>query len=65
MGFTAGGILAGSIAAAWQSTIGYVATGSVFSCLQSIATGSIFAAAPPIGLVVLVGGISYYYFTGD
>ena len=39
-GFGLGGIVAGSIAASWQSAIGAVTTGSVFATLQSLgATG--------------------------
>lgn len=40
LGFTAGGIAAGSAAAGWQSSIGAVAAGSLFAVLQSLgATG--------------------------
>lgn len=40
LGFGAGGIAAGSTAAAWQSSIGSVAAGSLFATLQSLgATG--------------------------
>lgn len=40
LGFGAGGIVAGSTAAAWQSSIGAVAAGSLFATLQSLgATG--------------------------
>ncbi|KNC54280.1 uncharacterized protein AMSG_10080, partial [Thecamonas trahens ATCC 50062] len=36
-GFTTGGIAAGSLASAWQASMGNVAAGSVFSSLQSAA----------------------------
>ena len=36
IGFGQGGVVAGSLAAAWQSSIGSVATGSLFALLQSI-----------------------------
>lgn len=40
LGFGAGGIVAGSTAAAWQSSMGAVAAGSLFATLQSLgATG--------------------------
>lgn len=40
LGFGLGGIIAGSAAAAWQSSIGAVAAGSLFAVLQSLgATG--------------------------
>ena len=40
IGFAAGGVAAGSYAAAWQSVIGNVAAGSLFAILQSLgATG--------------------------
>lgn len=40
IGFGLGGIAAGSFAAAWQSSIGAVAAGSLFAVLQSLgATG--------------------------
>lgn len=49
LGFTTGGIAAGSAAAAWQSSVGAVAAGSLFAVLQSLgATG--------IG-ILLFGGI--------
>ncbi|KAI5792592.1 hypothetical protein DFH27DRAFT_193058 [Peziza echinospora] len=41
-GFTSGGVLAGSAAAAWQAAIGNVVAGSLFAFLQSVtATGVI------------------------
>ncbi|EJD43196.1 hypothetical protein AURDEDRAFT_185646 [Auricularia subglabra TFB-10046 SS5] len=36
VGFGAGGVAAGSLAALWQSTIGNVAAGSLFAILQSV-----------------------------
>lgn len=45
IGFGPGGVVAGSLAAAWQSSIGSVATGSLFALLQSIgASGGSTAA---------------------
>ncbi|KAG0149922.1 hypothetical protein CROQUDRAFT_130915 [Cronartium quercuum f. sp. fusiforme G11] len=41
MGWSASGVVAGSTAAAWQSSIGAVASGSLFASLQSLgATGA-------------------------
>ncbi|XP_067944211.1 interferon alpha-inducible protein 27-like protein 2A isoform X2 [Watersipora subatra] len=45
VGFTAGGVAAGSIAAAIQSVIGNVAAGSVFAALQSAGAVGIAGAA--------------------
>ena len=45
LGFTAVGVEAASVAAAWQSSIGNVAAGSLFAWLQaSAATGSLRSA---------------------
>lgn len=42
IGFGSAGIIAGSLAATWQSTVygGFVAAGSLFSVLQSIGASS-------------------------
>ena len=46
VGFGTGGIAAGSLAAAWQATIGNVAAGSAFATLQSLgATGTLATGA--------------------
>lgn len=46
VGFGTGGIVAGSLAAAWQATIGNVAAGSAFATLQSLgATGTLATGA--------------------
>lgn len=59
-GFGTSGIVAGSLAAAWQSTMGgIVAAGSAFSTFQSIgATGGLIFG--PLGVVVglTAGGIA-------
>ncbi|XP_031637074.1 uncharacterized protein LOC116349670 [Contarinia nasturtii] len=41
LGFTAGGVAAGSFAASWQSVIGSVAAGSLFATLQSLGATSL------------------------
>ncbi|KAK7545633.1 hypothetical protein IWX49DRAFT_640369 [Phyllosticta citricarpa] len=50
LGFTAAGPAAGSIAAAWQASIGPVAARGFFATLQSAATGGY--GAPVVGGVV-------------
>ena len=56
VGFTATGVAAGSIAAAWQSSIGNVAAGSLFAWMQSTAASGAAWAVPwamgAAGLVV-------------
>jgi len=61
LGFTAVGIQAGSLAAAWMSSIGNVASGSLFAALQSAGViGFSVSATVGIGLVgVAVGGVGY------
>lgn len=50
VGFTAGGVAMGSLAAACQSTIGNVVAGSAFAALQSIgATGSATLIGSAVG----------------
>ena len=67
VGFGPGGVVAGSLAAAWQSIIGNVAPGSLFALLQSIGAsgsstttgGSLFALLPSIGVIggsIVTGG---------
>lgn len=67
IGFSPAGVVAGSPAAAWQSSIGNVAPGSLFALLQSIgasgsstaAGGSLFALLPSIGVIggpIVTGG---------
>ncbi|KAG8916298.1 hypothetical protein FRC03_002536 [Tulasnella sp. 419] len=51
IGFTPAGIAAGSVAAAWHSSIGIVAAGSLFASLQSVT----MTAATYIGLGVSAG----------
>eukprot|EP00483_Globobulimina_turgida_P003163 UN03168 len=53
IGFTAGGVATGSIAASIQSSIGTVAAGSVFATLQSVGAVGISA-----GTQAIIGGIS-------
>ena len=62
-GFSTAGIAGGSIAAAWQSSIGAVAAGSTFATLQSLGAAGIIATVG-IGaslalLPIAAGGIAY------
>ena len=61
LGFGALGPALGSFAAAWQSSIGSVATGSLFAFLQSAGMGGaaagLFAALGIAGAVGLVGPV--------
>jgi Interferon-induced 6-16 family len=47
-GFGAGGVVAGSVAAAWQATIGSVAACSLFAWLQAVGATSVVAAGGAI-----------------
>lgn len=61
IGFSATGPVLGSVAAGWQATIGSVASGSVFSFLQSAAMGGaamgLFTGIGVLGAVIAVGGV--------
>lgn len=48
LGFTASGIAAGSAAAAYQSIVGNVAAGSIFSVLQSTGAAGIGAVGKAV-----------------
>jgi hypothetical protein len=65
-GFTSAGIAGGSLAAAWQSSIGNVAAGSAFATLQSLgATGTIAAVgsvALGVTVPIVIAGGAYYYW---
>ena len=61
VGFSSGGVVAGSIAAGVQSSIGNVAAGSMFATLQSIgaigglplvAKGAVTAGAAVVGAIL-------------
>ena len=63
-GFTSTGVVAGSTAAAIQSTIGSVAAGSWFATMQSLAATTIIGTAAPlvlagVGAAALVGTGAY------
>ncbi|KAF3181091.1 hypothetical protein TWF106_010830 [Orbilia oligospora] len=55
IGFSATGPVAGSYAAAWQSSIGVVQAGSTFAALQSAAmTGGVSVAGGAVGAVASI-----------
>jgi Interferon-induced 6-16 family len=47
-GFSAGGVVAGSAAAAWQATVGNVVAGSLFAWLQAAGATSAVAASAAV-----------------
>ena len=57
VGFNAAGPVAGSIAAAWQASMGTVAAGSFFAFLQSAAMGGA-AMGMITGVGAVVGGVT-------
>ena len=48
LGFTPSGVAAGSLAAAWQASIGNVPAGSIFAMLQSIGAAGIKATGATV-----------------
>jgi hypothetical protein len=59
-GFTAEGVAAGSVAAAWQASIGNVAAVSTFASLQSFGATAVMAPAAGAGLMVTgILGVGY------
>lgn len=64
IGFTSGGVAAGSAAAGIQAGIGNVVVGSAFAGLQSLgATGVLLTVGLPVAIGVgFVGGIGYYFY---
>lgn len=55
VGFGAGGVVAGSVAAAWQATIGNVVAGSLFATLQSV--GVLGLSGGAVAAVGVGGGV--------
>eukprot|EP01024_Parvocaulis_polyphysoides_P003306 TRINITY_DN1090_c0_g2_i2.p4 TRINITY_DN1090_c0_g2~~TRINITY_DN1090_c0_g2_i2.p4 ORF type:complete len:158 (-),score=27.55 TRINITY_DN1090_c0_g2_i2:563-1036(-) len=60
-GFSKSGVLAGSMAAAWQAHIGNVVAGSTFATLQSVGAMGVMGYALPVAAIggAIVGG-SYF-----
>lgn len=69
LGFQPAGVLAGSCAAAWQSSIGYVVKGSIFAIMQSIGALGYLANCAVFAGIVFIGTIAaliyYLFFYGD
>ena len=61
-GFGTDGVLAGSVAAAWQSSIGSVAAGSNFAALQTF--GATMPTAPALGVGLMVAGVGGVGYIG-
>lgn len=61
-GFTAAGVAAGSLAAAWQSSIGLVAAGSLFAWFQSLgAAGGVPFSWRLVGILLVVGAAAQIF----
>lgn len=60
IGFTAGGVAAGSCAAFWQSVIGSVSAGSLFALLQSIGAAGFGA----VGIIIAMGSAIITFVLG-
>mmetsp|Transcript_30122 Transcript_30122/g.50030 ORF Transcript_30122/g.50030 Transcript_30122/m.50030 type:complete len:177 (+) Transcript_30122:433-963(+) len=56
LGCGAGGIVGGSFMAAWQSSIGNVAAGSLFATLQSLGATGTLAAGAQVGAATAAAG---------
>lgn len=56
IGFGPGGVVAGSLAAAWMAKIGAVTAGSLYAFLQSLAMGgiSVFGQASIVGVIQII-----------
>ncbi|CCA71662.1 hypothetical protein PIIN_05598 [Serendipita indica DSM 11827] len=59
-GFTGEGVAAASVAAGWQSMLGNVAAGSIFSVLQSFGATGLLAITAPVGVTVAGAGALGY-----
>ncbi len=62
-GFSTAGIAGGSMAAAWQSSIGAVAAGSTFATLQSLGASGVIASVgntAGLALIPIAGGAIAY-----
>jgi len=61
VGFTIGGVLAGSIAAAIQSSIGNVVAGSLFALLQSLGTIPLTTAGIGAAIGAVIGAVGLLF----
>jgi hypothetical protein len=55
LGFTSGGVVAGSTAAVIQSGIGLVSSGSLFAGAQSLAATGALVSLPVVGVGAIIG----------
>lgn len=62
VGFSTAGVVKGSVAAAWHSSIGNVAGGSVFATLQSLGTYTVFSNPVTAAVVVVGAGVGSAYY---
>ena len=60
MGFSTAGIVAGSVAAGIQASIGSVVTGSTFAICTSLGMTGVFATTAAVGSILGAGGLSLY-----
>ena len=60
MGFSTAGIVAGSVAAGVQASIGSVVTGSTFAICTSLGMTGVFATTAAVGSILGAGGLSLY-----
>ena len=64
VGFGPSGIVAGSTAAAIQSSMGNVAVGSTFAALQSMGTSGLLVKTAVLGGATSVGVYAQYIYSG-
>jgi hypothetical protein len=62
IGFSSSGPVAGSIAAGLQSTIGNVASGSLFAAAQSLGMTTVAGLAAPAAIGAGIGGGAYFTY---
>ena len=60
LGFGGAGIVAGSVAAGIQATIGNVAAGSTFAICTSLGMTGVFASSAAVGAILGAGGLAAY-----
>ena len=60
MGFGTAGIVAGSVAAGIQASIGSVVAGSAFAVCTSLGMTGVFASSATVGAILGLGGLAAY-----
>ena len=61
MGFGTAGIVAGSVAAGIQASIGSVVAGSAFAVCTSLGMTGVFATSAAVGAILGAGGLAAYF----